>query len=289
MKEYIVSNTERAVEFVKYENTIEQVRVFLQDRLGRLAINSAIFFGSSTMGEGYFKDGVSDIDVCAFSDIMKPANYDDIVLEVQNSLSVETSDKAPTLLRDHTADRVEFFMEFPDIKIDMNIMSPGLPNTDEMHTTAAHDSLDLLYGNFYKYGVPFIGDIPLRNEIDEKFYPFYSDSLRTKRLDILTKRIKESNERVYSDIEQSISVFDDVYKSRNYFLKWLFIYHRAYPISLTKHLDRQLTDFLGMNREEVEALQFSGSGDIIELTKNYLDLTRQYMDQFDRERDVNEF
>ena len=274
----------QSIEFAKYEETIEELKFFLLEKLGGLAINSAIFFGSSTIGEGYFREGISDIDVCAFSDRMNHDSYDAILDEIKKSLTRRTSDKSPILLRDHTADRIEFFMEFPDINIDMNIMPPGLPNIEKMSETASHDSLDLLFANFYQYGIPFIGETPLKDEINEKFLPFYDDDIRKRRLAVLTTRVQKNNERVLSDIERGCSVFDDVYRSRSYFLKWLFIFKKTYPISLTKHLDRQLEDLLGMNREEIDILQFGGNEGIIDLTKKYIGMTEWYIDQFNNER-----
>ncbi len=100
----------------------------------------------------------------------------------------------------------------------------------------------------------------------------------------MTTRVQKNNERVLSDIERGCSVFDDVYRSRSYFLKWLFIFKKTYPISLTKHLDRQLEDLLGMNREEIDILQFGGNEGIIDLTKKYIGMTEWYIDQFNNER-----
>jgi len=279
-----MSEIQKGIDFSKYESTIDELKVFLQDTLGGVAIHSAIFFGSSTMGERYFQEGVSDIDVCAFTDEMKPENYASILNDVKAALPHATLDKAPVLINDQIADRIEFYLEFPDINIDMNIMPPGLPRLEIASETAAHDSLEILAGSFYQHGIPFIGDIPLKNEIGEKFLPFYDDTLRMQRLDTLMSRVQTNNRRALKTIDRGdANVIDDIYKSRSYFLKWLFIYNRTYPISLSKHLEQQFQDFLHLDPREIETLQFSSGGAMIDSTKEYINLTEQYATRFGNE------
>lgn len=56
-----MSKVQRAIDFAKYENAVEKLTVFLQERLGGLAIRSAIFFGSSTIRENGERGEVSFI------------------------------------------------------------------------------------------------------------------------------------------------------------------------------------------------------------------------------------
>lgn len=78
-----------------------------------------------------------------------------------------------------------------------------------MHQTAAHDNLDLLYSNFYKYSVNIIGDtVPLAEEMNEVFAPFYDDEIRHMRLDTLTARIVKANERVEDNIKRGFEGLD---------------------------------------------------------------------------------
>lgn len=70
---------ECSINYTKYEHTLDQLKEFIQEELGLLAISSVIIFGSSTMGGNYFKEGTSDMDVCVFSPDMQPDRYDKIV------------------------------------------------------------------------------------------------------------------------------------------------------------------------------------------------------------------
>lgn len=67
---------ECSINYTKYEHILDQLKEFIQEGLGRLAISSVIIFGSSTMGGDYFKEGTSDIDVCAFSPDMQLDRYE---------------------------------------------------------------------------------------------------------------------------------------------------------------------------------------------------------------------
>lgn len=76
---------ERSINYTKYEHTLDQLKEFIQEGLGRLAISSVIIFGSSTMGGDYFKEGTSDIDVCAFSPDMQPDRYEHFATRLTRS------------------------------------------------------------------------------------------------------------------------------------------------------------------------------------------------------------
>lgn len=41
---------ECSINYTKYEHTLDQLKEFIQEELGLLAISSVIIFGSSTMG-----------------------------------------------------------------------------------------------------------------------------------------------------------------------------------------------------------------------------------------------
>lgn len=271
----------------KYSGVIEQIKLLLEEDLSDLSIDSAIVFGSSTYGDGYFIDGESDLDICAFTNKMTPDNYTKIVDQIKNKLDYNFLDKPPVLLNDHIADRIEFTLQFPEITVDMNIMPPGLPRIENVTETAAHDSLELFFANFYQYGIPFIGHIPSEQDMNSRFLPFYDDELRGIRLGILTSRIQKNNQRLRTSLDKDqADLLYAIYRSREYFLKWLFIYNRKYPLSLWKHLENQLSHILKIDKDEIDILLFRKDVSMLNLCKDYLDLTNRYLEKYNQEKDV---
>lgn len=160
-------------------------------------------------------------------------------------------------------------------------MAPELPRSDNMERTVAHDAVDVFLGSFYQYGIPIIGEIPNKKIIDSKFFPFYNDDLRKKRLDMLIPRIQKYNKRIEILIKQrNDDILDHIYKARVYFLKWLFIYKRKYPVNLQKHLDYQLTKFLELPTEQKRRILFVGEGNLFELASEYLNVVNNYLDEY---------
>ena len=280
-----MTEREGTVDFSRYDDTVEQLTDILQNRLGGVGIKSAIFFGSSTFGGNCFTEGVSDLDVCAFTDKIRPENYGEILNEVNENIPHAFLDKPPVVLNDHIAERVEFYLEFPQVNADITIMAPGLPRLNQVHETAAHDSLELLFANFYEHSVPFIGEVPLKDEIERDFLPFYSDELRRQRLDTLASRVEKNNERARDAIAGGRDdTLDSIYKSREYFLKWLFIYNRKYPLSLRKHLKYQFDELLHLPQEEIATLQFTDGESLTDQAGAYVGLTQQYLGKYQQER-----
>ena len=183
------------INFTEYQNALDYAKkCFLQD-LKELEINSAQIFGSSTYEDG-FVEGVSDIDICIFTSKMYTMKYKEIVDYIYNNTKVNFIDKKPSIVIDYIADRIEFYIDHPQIAIDVTIMAPELPNSNNMEETVAHDAVDVFLGAFYKYGIPLIGEIPNKKIIEDNFFPFYNDDLRRKRLDILIPRVIKYNKRL---------------------------------------------------------------------------------------------
>lgn len=268
------------INFNEYKEALDYMKRYFTRDLKELSIVSAQIFGSSTYEEGFIK-GVSDIDVCIFTPKMYTMEYQSIVDYIVNNTKDDFIDKKPSIVVDYIADRIEFYINHQQIAIDVTVMAPELPNSKNMEETVAHDSVDMFLGAFYQYGISLIGEIPQKRLIEKEFFPFYSEELRKKRLDMLIPRIEKYNKRIEILIEQrSFDLLDHIYKSRVYFLKWLFIYKRKYPINLQKHLDFQLSRILCLTQEEREKLLFIGEGDLFRLASNYLQISNNYLNEY---------
>jgi hypothetical protein len=268
------------INFSEYKEALDYAKRYFLNDLKELEIVSAQIYGSSTYGEGFVK-GVSDIDICVFTPKMYNMKYRDIVSYIMNNAKGDFIDKKPSIVVDYIADRIEFYLNHPQIAIDVTIMAPELPNSNNMEETVAHDSVDIFLGAFYQRGIPLIGEIPKKKLIENEFFPFYNENLRKKRLDMLIPRIEKYNKRIEILIEQKgYDILDYIYKSREYFLKWLFIYKREYPVNLHKHLEYQLSNILRLPQEERERLLFIGDGDLFRLASNYLQIVNNYLNEY---------
>ncbi len=268
------------INFNEYKEALEYIkRYFLYD-LKELEIVSAQIFGSTTY-DGVFVRKISDIDICIFTPKMYTMDYRDIVQLIINNTKGDFIDKKPSIVVDYIADRIEFYINHPQIAIDVTVMAPELPNSNNMEETVAHDSVDMFLGAFYQYGIPLIGEVPKKKLVEETFFPFYSEELRKKRLDMLIPRIEKYNKRIEILIEQkNYDILDHIYKSRLYFLKWLFIYKRKYPVNLHKHLDYQLSTILCLPKKEREKLLFIGEGNLFKLASDYLQVVNSYLNEY---------
>ena len=270
------------IDFTEYEEALAYIKRYIEQDLKDLDIVAAQIFGSSTYGEGFIK-GISDIDICVFSNKMLMIPYPRIVEYIVKQTNANFLDKKPSIVVDYIADRIEFYIAHPQIALDITIMAPELPKCNHMSETATHDAVDILVGAFYQYGIPLIGEIPQKQFVEENFFPFYKDELRKKRLDTLVPRIKKYHKRLEILIQQENGdILDHLYKARIYFLKWLFIYKRKYPVNLQKHLDYQLSHILELPLKEKEAILFIGEHhNIFQAASAYLQVVNTYMDVYE--------
>lgn len=268
------------INFNKYDDALNYIKRYFIEDLRELKIVSAQIFGSTTYDEGFIEGG-SDIDICIFTPKMYTMEYEEIVNYIKNNTKSDFIDKKPSIIIDYIADRIEFYINHPQIAIDITVMAPELPKSENMQETVAHDSVDMFVGALYQYGIPLIGEIPKKKLIEDEFLPFYSEDLRKKRLEMLIPRIEKYNKRIELLIEQkNLDILDHIYKSRVYFLKWLFIYKRKYPVNLHKHLDYQLSKILFLPQEEREKLLFIGDGNLFKLASNYLLIANNYLNEY---------
>lgn len=263
----------------KYSLALEDIKNYLQKDLKVLEISSAQIYGSAAYEKGFIA-GISDIDICAFSNKFKMIPPEKIV-KIINKSNKNFRDKHPTILRDHIANRIEFYINHPAIPFDITILAPEFPNKGNLIETASYDSLEMLIGALYKHGVTLFGEIPDKDLIEKNFYPFYKNSLRKKRLEILTARVISYTKRVQVlTNKKDPDLIDHLYKTRSHFLKWLFIYFKKYPVHLYKHIDYQLSDILKLPKREKEALLFIGEGDLFRLSLNYLQISKKYLNKY---------
>ena len=255
----------------------------MQGDLKDLNFQAAQIYGSATYEHG-FKDGISDIDICVYTDKMGNIPDQEIV-ELINKKGTDFKDKQPTIIDDYIAHRIEFYIDHPDIPFDITILRPEIPHVENIDKTASYDSVDMIIGALYQHGVPLFGEIPEKERVERDFLPFYNDNLRQKRLDILGKRLSSYTKRIeILTEEKDPDILDHLYKTRNHFIKWLFMYKRKYPVCLHKHLVYQFDKILKLPKDEQEVLFFSKNQNIYESAKDFINLSKKYYILYNREK-----
>lgn len=267
----------------KYTKALEDVKQYLQVDLKELDFQAAQVYGSATYGFG-FKDGISDIDICVYTDKMGKIP-DEQIVKIVNKSGFDFKDKQPTIIDDYIAHRIEFYIDHPDIPFDITILRPEIPRVENIGKTASYDSVDMIIGALYQHGVPLFGEIPEKKRVEKEFLPFYNDNLRRQRMDILGKRLSTYTKRVEMLVkERDSDILDHLYKTRNHFIKWLFMYKRKYPVCLHKHLTYQFDNILQLPMNEQEVLFFSKNQDIYASAEDFLNLSKKYYILYNKEK-----
>lgn len=267
----------------RYQKALEDIKKYLQVDLKCLDIQAAQIYGSSTYGSG-FKEGVSDIDICVYTDKMGKIP-DEQIVDIINKSNQDFRDKQPTIIDDYIAHRIEFYVDHPDIPFDITILYPEVPHINNIGKTASYDSIDMIVGALYQHGVPLFGEIPEKERVEKELLPFYKDDLRRQRLDILGKRLSGYTKRVeLLTNDEDPDILDHLYKTRNHFIKWLFMYKRKYPVCLHKHLAYQFNEILKLPKEEQEILFFSKNQNIYKSARDFLDLSKKYYILYNKEK-----
>lgn len=268
----------------KYKLELSKLISYLKNDLHDLEIKTALVYGSSTYND-VFIEGVSDIDIIAYTDKLETISPKEII-EIVKKTKINFKDKEPTIYVDHIGYRIEFYIKLPTISFDITLLPYTIPNFNKKETDASYDSLEMLIGALYENSIVLFGKRPMEDIVQKEFYPFYSESLRKKRLKVITERLEVYNERVYLLTKnRDRNLIDHLYKTRNLFLKWLFIYKRKYPVNLSKHIDYQLKK-LDLNEKETMILEFLSSKGLFEASSQYIKLSEKYIKEYKLEEKI---
>ena len=233
---------------------MELKKYFLSD-LKELDMQSIMIFGSST-NPILFDEKNSDIDIIAYTNLLERKNID-YLLQYLNNKGGNFKDKQPIYIEDFITPRIEYFYNIDGVDFDINIFPNTIWGYNEIKTKVLHDAIDIFFGGMNKYAIPLYGQFEPLEKIKNEIYPFYSDDIRESRLDILENRIINILNKIKNKLQNNErDVFEYILKTRTYFIKWLFIYNRIYPIDLYKHLEYQLLEMLKLDKTEVDTILF---------------------------------
>ena len=209
-------------------------------------------------------------------------NLDLIVNEIL-ILNLDFKEKRPTIIEDSLCKRIEFYVKYETITLDVTICPGLIPSYESLKKDVWYDSFEALMGSIYLNSKKIYGEIPDYEVFKDLYYPFYSDELRQERLNVLAVRILETNKRIKKYIENNDpELVDHLIKLRKYFVKFLYIYYRKYYLSPEKHTYFQLTKILNLSQEEIAIICYL-DGNIFENAKNYIEISEKYIKKFQQE------
>lgn len=109
------------------------------------------------------------------------------------------------------------------------------------------DAFELEIGNWLAYSIPLLDLKGRLTEIQREWLPYYSDTLRAHRFEMVAAacRLSVARSRHYANRRLHFQAFDSLYKGIQEFLQALFIRLRVYPLSYTKWLYEQLVPVPG--------------------------------------------
>ena len=250
---------------------------YLKETLKDLNIESAIIFGS-VINDLFFEKSKSDIDIVAYSSKFSLKTADNFIDTIEKC-GGDFLDKKPIFLSDFISPRIEYFYKIKDITFDINIFPSYFYGFENIDTNVIHDSIDVVIGAMYENAILLFGKSPIENTIKQYAQPFYSQDTRKKRLSILKKRILKINNSIKKKINNNdIDILKELYKSRNYFIKFLFIKNKKYPIDLNNYIEYQLETKLNYSEDKINILLFRG--------RTINDIANQYINFVENE--INE-
>lgn len=255
-----------------------KLKEYLLLELKELDVQSIMIFGSATNPTLFDKEH-SDIDIIAYTDALKRPNVDNI-LTYLNQKGGNFQDKQPIYIEDFITPRIEYFYNIDGVDFDINIFPNQIWGYDEIKTKVLHDALDIFFGGMNQYAISLYNQFEPLEKIKEDIYPFYSDDIRESRLDILETRIMNIIKKIKSKIDNNErDLFEYVLKTRTYFIKWLFIMNRVYPIDLYKHLEYQFKEMLSMKEEDIDTILFRQEVSPKKLVLNYMNLVENNLEK----------
>lgn len=239
--------------YEKRQDDFHELAKYFQYSLQEMSFDGAIVYGSVIRNELTSSD-FSDIDVVAYSQLFSRES----ARQLMKYFEVKTCffyDKSPIFIEDHVSERIEFSTRFGNTVFDISIFPTELCGYLHRYTNTIHDRLDVVIGSMYLNAYLLFGEIPFEPLISEEFIPFYSDDLRCARLQQLKDRILSCLNKIDVAISRNEDdLLHQIYKTRSYLVKWMFINSRKYPVDCNRYLRRQLSQELQVPNETIDCL-----------------------------------
>lgn len=201
----------------------------------------------------------SDVDLEVFTQFPKD------ILRYEKEVSYEIKGwnkpiiQSPQWMWDLHSRRLTFAVKGERRRFDITITKPQYPVIGSNYDEITKDKLEIHIGGTYEMIHMIYGEHPLAKEIQPKFFPYYNESLRRERLNIISAGLKKEIAKLEQKIQKrDPNIFIAIHKIRKVFFQWLFIHHQIYPWSYEKRLDFQLRERLKISDSEIEIILLLG-------------------------------
>ncbi len=150
--------------------------------------------------------------------------------------------------------------------------------------TSGPDEFELELGNIFNYSVVLFDHKNYFKNLQKKWIPYYSESLRKKRLEKVIMYCLNNLGHVEPYVKRGLyfQAFDRLYGANQEFMQALFIKKKTYPISYDKWIKEQFVDILKMPKlykQFVDNIQIKNleSDELISKAKNLIKLVNQHL------------
>lgn len=158
----------------EYENELIDLFVKLKS-LKNLTFDSVNIYGSA-INEEMFVKGVSDIDVIVMCKEFNNFDKHEIINEL-NKMNLSFKEKRPIIIKDSLCERIEFYIVYDRINIDITICPGLVPTLESLEKDAWYDGFEALMGGVYLHSKCIYGSIPDYGLFMKDYFPFYNDNL----------------------------------------------------------------------------------------------------------------
>lgn len=249
-------------------------------RINDFQFDSINAYGSAANVD-MFVEGVSDIDIIVMCRNFSDFNKEDIIRQL-NEMNLDFKEKRPIILKDSLCERIEFYIVYDRINIDITICPGLIPTRESLERDAWYDGFEALMGGVYLGSRSIYGRIPDYDLFMSSYFPFYDNDLRVKRLDILANRLSSYSERIKGYFAAgSPEMIDHIIKFKKFFIKFLYISNGRYFWTPEKHTYYQLTNILHLPEEEKRVLCLL-DGNTQEAARRFIEYADSHIDHYEK-------
>ncbi len=212
-----------------HEQAAEAAYQFFQARPG---IDTILVVNSCARGQGIPE---SDLDMAV---LVRPDMTSDEVVRLETAWQQERSSN-------QTLRRFSASGAHAHVHLDV-VRGAYMPETWD--DGGGPDGFELGIGNQLAYGAPLHGTGTYYRQLQEKWLPYYGDTLRHQRLEMARSACVYDLDHVPFFVRRKLyfQAFDRLYKSFQEFLQALFISRRMYPLAYNKWIRMQVEDWLAL-------------------------------------------
>ena len=193
-------------------------------------------------------DSILLVNSCARGTAIATSDLDLAILVNENISKIEKDAITTNWLKFKKSNQVIRSFEDGNIKniVHLDIID-GNYQFSEWDDGGGPDFSEIEIGNQIAHSYP-LKEGEFFGQLKKKWLPFYDESLRLQRLEMVRNACLHDLEKVSINVKRELyfQAFDRLYKSFQQFLQALFIKNKVYPIAYNKWIKEQIEEFLNL-------------------------------------------